>query len=540
MQKKEAKYQFWVDTIAKEVVEREKRLKRGIKVIRTESGIGASGIPHIGSMSDSVRSFAVKLGVEDLGKKSEYIAYSDSRDGLRKVPSGLPDWLEEHIGEPVTNIPDPFGDCHKSYGDHMSSLLIDALEKADLKFTFISGAEAYKKGLLNEQIQKILSNADKLGDIVRKHTGQEKYTEVLPYFPLCENCKKIYTTRAYKLLAGEHKVAYKCDAEFKGQNKNNNKEILIKGCGHEGEASYFDGDGKLSWKGEFAARWDALKICFEAFGKDIADSVRVNDAICKEILGFEPPVHIMYEMFLDKGGKKISKSVGNVFTPQVWMNYGTPESLVLLMLKRFEGTRELDVSDIPRYMDEVNKLMLTYFGKEKVENERDLINMKRLFAYINFLKPPKNQKLHIPYSVMVEVAKVLPERNQVEFAVGKLKESGHIKKSGKSDEKYIEMLLNFAKNWVEDFERTEAKEVQLSKGEKTAIMELIDMIRVEDRPEILQEKIFGIGNKHKIKSKRFFQILYNILLKSDRGPRLGAYIHQVGKAEIISKLKDFV
>jgi lysyl-tRNA synthetase, class I len=69
-------------------------------------------------------------------------------------------------------------------------------------------------------------------------------------------------------------------------------------------------------------------------------------------------------MFLDKGGKKISKSAGNVFTPQVWFNYGSPQSLLLLMLKRFVGTRSLDVSDIPAYMNELTMLEDVYFGKK--------------------------------------------------------------------------------------------------------------------------------------------------------------------------------
>ena len=145
---------------------------------------------------------------------------------------------------------------------------------------------------------------------------------------------------------------------------------LIEGCGHEGEADITKGEGKLTWKGEFAARWKALDIRFEAYGKDIADSVKINDRICREVLCFEPPSHAKYEMFLDKSGKKISKSAGNVFTPQVWFRYGSPQSLLLLMLKRFVGTRTLDVSDIPLYMNELDYLEDVYFGKKQVGEKR--------------------------------------------------------------------------------------------------------------------------------------------------------------------------
>src|SRR3989344_8053225 len=123
--KKKTLYKFWVDKAAEDVVEREKKLKRGIKLFRTESGLGASGVPHVGSFTDVVKANAVALALEDLGMKAEFIPYADDRDGLRKVPLGFPDWLEKYIGSPVTDIPDPFGNCHENYGKLMPSLLMD-------------------------------------------------------------------------------------------------------------------------------------------------------------------------------------------------------------------------------------------------------------------------------------------------------------------------------------------------------------------------------------------------------------------------------
>lgn len=528
-------YTFWIDKAAEEVIDREEQLNRGIKVFRTESGVGASGFPHIGSFGDIVRSYSVALALKDAGVKSEYIAYSDDFDGLRKVPLTLPDSLEKFIGVPVAYIPDPFK-CHESYGEHMKSLMTDAMDRAGIEYNLQSATENYRKGVLDKEIEEILLNAEKVGQIVKKFTGQEKYIEVYPYFPVCENCGKLYTTKSYEIIKGEHKVLYACNQEFKGKNLNNGKEIIIKGCGHKGEAKYFKGNGKLSWKGEFAARWKALQIVFELFGKDIRDSVLVNDAICREILDFEPPLHIMYEMFLDKSGKKISKSYGNVFTPQVWFNYGTTQSCVLLMLKRFEGTRELDVTDIPRYMDEMMKLSRVYFGLEKIEGEKDLANMERLFEYVHFLTPPKKFTIVVPYDVMIEIAKILPEKNQVEFTVEKLREFGYVKKAGKNIEKNVSILLEFAKNWVRDFETNEVTKISLSKEEKEAIEELVDIIKIEDDADTLQKRIFDITDEYNIKPASFFRTLYMILLNSERGPRLGSYILQVGKDEIIKKL----
>src|SRR5215203_5394654 len=121
----------WIDKVASTIILREKKLNRNLDIIRVESGLGASGIPHIGSMGDAVRAYGIKLALENFGYTAELVAYSDDMDGLRKVPPGLPNWLQDYIAKPVSNIPDPFGGCHTSYGAHMSHLLLEGLDKVN-------------------------------------------------------------------------------------------------------------------------------------------------------------------------------------------------------------------------------------------------------------------------------------------------------------------------------------------------------------------------------------------------------------------------
>ena len=142
---------IWIDKLTHELLEREKSLGRNLDLIKVESGLGASGIPHIGSLGDAVRAYGVKLALENFGYKSELIAYSDDLDGLRKIPEGFPESLEEHIGKPVSLIPDPFG-CHESYGVHMSSILLDGLDKLGIRYEFRRAVETYKQGLLKDEI----------------------------------------------------------------------------------------------------------------------------------------------------------------------------------------------------------------------------------------------------------------------------------------------------------------------------------------------------------------------------------------------------
>jgi len=518
----------WYDKMAARIIERERKLGRGLDLIRTEMGIAASGFPHIGNLSDAARSFAVTLAIREEGYNSELIAFADDKDGLRKVPAGLPKSLEEHLGRPVTDVPDIYG-CHKSYGEHMTLLLLEALDKCGIEYKFTSGAEVYRKGMFNEEIKAILSNAKKVGEIVKEEVGQEKFLEALPYFAVCENCGRIYTTKAYEFLAEENKVLYVCDGmEVKGR--------WLEGCGHKGEVDYRKGEGKLSWKGEFAVRWKALDIRFEAFGKEVADSVRVNDRICREIFDWEPPSHAKYELFLDKSGKRLSKSAGRVFTPQTWFKYGSPQSLMLLLLKRFVGARTLDVTDTPSYMNELDNLEDIYFGRKTLKDERELAKLRGLYGYCWALKPPAKPSVNVPYNLLVFLAKMAPKGREEEFITEKLRSYGFLQKSQTLDES-LKRRVEYAFNWIRDFEEIKETAIALTAGEKEAIRELIEVLRVEDEAEKIQNAIFNTAKKHGLQPGNFFKTLYTILIGTPQGPRLGPYILAMGRQNVIKALQ---
>ncbi len=519
----------WLDKTAYEVIQREKILNRSLPVIRTESGLGASGFPHIGSLGDATRAYGIKLAIQNMGVKSETIAFADDMDGLRKVPAGLPVNLRKYIGIPVSSIPDPFK-CHDSYGRHMSSLLIDAIQMVGIDCIHISAQEVYSKGILTDQIIKILKNSDKAGEIIREETGQEKYVDALPYLAICNRCGRIYTTTAYEFLPKEYKVLYHCDGtELRGQS--------VEGCGYEGEADIRKSEGKLNWKVEFASRWAALKICFEAYGKDISDSVRVNDRICEEILGFPAPFHLKYEMFLDKGGRKISKSKGNVFTPQVWLNYGSPQSLLLLLFKRIEGTRSLSVDDIPRYMDEVDDLEDIYFGNKKVNNFMEEAKLKGLYKYIHLLKPSTLPEIHVPYRTLVSLWRWAPNGKEVNYIEDTLRKYDFLKNGVSED---LLKRIEYAKNWFKDFEEKEKSSLELSLAETNALEDLIRVIEVEEDPEKIQSQVFEIARNRGLKPRKLFRTIYMALIGKPRGPRLGSYIIDFGREKVVMNLRSII
>jgi lysyl-tRNA synthetase class 1 len=521
----------WYDMMAKKVIEREQSLKRDMGRIRTEMGLGASGFPHIGSLGDASRSYAVTLALRNLDCNSELVAFCDDKDGLRKVPAGLPadtaQSLEKYLGYSVSTIPDPFG-CHESYGKHMSSLLLEALDRCGIEYKYYSAKEVYQKGLLLNEIRTILTNARQVGEIIKQEVGQETYNEILPFFAVCEKCGHLYTTRAYKFDPKTDKVTYKCEGlEIRGK--------LIAGCGHEGEVDIKSGEGKLTWKSEFAARWRALDIRFEAYGKDIADSVRINDRICREVLQYEPPSHAKYEMFLDKGGKKISKSAGNVFTPQVWFNYGSPQSLLLLMLKRFVGTRSIDVSDIPSYMNELDELEDIYFGKKQT-GEKENIRLKGLFQYCYVMKPPQKPGVHVPYNLLAFLVKMAPKECLNDYVAEKLQSYGYLQK-GQGIDADLQRRIEYALNWTRDFEEIKETTVELSVTERKAISELSVKLQGDLDADAIQNAIFNAAKDNGIKPGAFFKVLYTVLMGAPQGPRLGPYVLAMGKQNVIAALE---
>lgn len=524
----------WIDKLASTIIKREKDIGRSLELVLVESGLGASGFPHIGSLGDAVRANGVALAIKNLGYDSKLIAYSDDLDGLRKIPSGLPEWLSDYLGKPVSNIPDPIGQCHDSYGSHMSSLLLDALDRLRINYKFLNAAKVYGNGMLTNQIDIILSRAPDLGNKIEEIVGQSKYKESLPYFPICESCGRLYVAHAEKYIREEKKVSYICNGTKLGNND-------VKGCGYTGEIPISADKGKLAWKVEFAARWSSLDIRFEAYGKDIMDSVRVNDWVSDVILHYAHPLHVKYEMFLDKGGKKISKSTGNVLTPQVWLRYGTPKSLLLLLFKRITGTRQVGTDDIPTLMEEYDICEDIYFGKKKEDNEEKLVKTKGLYEYVNHLKTSDKPLQHVPYMLMAQQASFFTGSDRIKKIFDRL-----VKYKVANELTFdLEQKIQLACNWSDDHISTEKFDVVLTDKEKMIIRKILESLEIANSqsnldPEKIQQMIYETSKENEEQPRKIFKLMYKMLINADSGPRLGGYISDLGLNRIHSILDSYV
>ena len=240
-------------------------------------------------------------------------------------------------------------------------------------------------------------------------------------------------------------------------------------------------------------------------------------------------------MFLDKGGKKISKSLGNVVTSQAWLKYGSPKSILLLLYKRITGTREVGFEDIPSLMDEYNELENIYFGKIKLDNETKVIRAKGLYEYVNLLNVPKNPTPYVNYRLLTQLCKIFRE-NRNQLVIKKLIEYGTIKESNPE----IDNLINLAGTYADDFDKPTKVEVQMDEITKKSLKELATILSSDIEPDDLQNSIYQIAKNNGVQPKDFFKTLYQIILASERGPKIGPLIIDIGRKKVAQTLLEYL
>ncbi|MFH0711324.1 MAG: lysine--tRNA ligase [Candidatus Aenigmatarchaeota archaeon] len=534
----EKEYTFWTDRIAKEITGMKKfkyldKPAPNFKKFVVKSAASISGVLHIGRLSDTIRVETVHRSLTDLGFKSEFIWTADNVDPLRKIPKGVPESYKQYIGVPVTDIPDPEG-CHKSYEEHHRSLYLKVVNQfIQSKMKIFSMRDEYLKGSFKKEIAKILENHEKIVEIQNKNRPKDRplAKDWSPWQPICKNCGKIITPRVLKIEKG--KVHYVCkDYQFKTQT--------AVGCGYEGVDNPSKGNGKLVYKSELAVQLKHWNVRAEGYGKEYivpGSAFWINQEILEKVLGFPSIIPIFYEhLVID--GKKMSASVGNIVYPHDWLKVATPELLRLLFLKDPMRERNFRWTDIPNMFDEYDNLEKIYYGIKKVESKRDKINSKKLFEMLQ-IKPISKSYEHLaPFSVFLEIVKILPEKKQMKFTLNKLKEFGHLKKVSKKNGKKILERLELAKAWQQKYSPKEVTKLEVPGEVKAGVKDLIDLIHSEKDGEKLQKEIFEIAKRHGIKPVEFFRAIYMILLNSERGPRLGPYIIDRGSAEVIEKLEE--
>ncbi|HYF80385.1 MAG TPA: lysine--tRNA ligase [Symbiobacteriaceae bacterium] len=497
---------LWPHQEAKRIVERWPQKEKYI----LQTGFGASGHPHMGTIGEVVRTYYVAMALKDLGKESEIIVFSDDMDGLRKIPKNIDaPWLADHLGKPVTMIPDPYGTA-KSFGHHMDEELVEMMARTVPSARFMSATDAYANGTFDEGIRKMFKHMQGILDLTLPTMREENREGWFPWFPICENCGKIYTTKVESYDGDNATVTYSCTGEFRD----------VKGCGHHGTQSALGGRGKFFWKADWALRWYVFGVNFEMHGKDLIDSAKLSGEIVK-LIGGKPPVNMVYELFLTEEGRKISKSTGAGISMENWGRWGTQDSLNLLMFKNPKQQKKLGTDSIIQYTDET--LTMT---KEDPQYR---------FIYYHGDRPDLGG---LRYSDIINLVNAISVTDPDQLLEYLGRSFGHDRI--RQNEAFVRELLGKAINYYEDF-ILPTREIPSLTAEDWALVDKFDhLIEQTDDGDAIQTGVFTIAKENGMAPKDFFRLLYGVLLGAESGPRIGGFVKLVGKdrvRELISKAR---
>ncbi len=335
----------WPFEEARKIVERLERRGEADPEVLFETGYGPSGLPHIGTFGEVARTTMVRRAFEILmpGVRTRLLCFSDDMDGMRKIPDNVPDraFLEPYLHKPLTSVPNPFGGNYESFGHHNNAMLRRFLDTFGFEYEFASATDYYKSGRFDAILKRVAERYDDIMAIMLPSLGPERRATYSPFLPISPKTGRVLYVPMKKVNAADATITF---------DDEDGEETTIPVTG---------GHVKLQWKPDFGARWAALGVDFEMFGKDHGPNMGIYDRIC-QALGGQPPEHFVYELFLDEKGEKISKSKGNGLTIDEWLTYAPTESLALYMFQRPRQAKKLYFDVIPRAVDEYYQHLAAY------------------------------------------------------------------------------------------------------------------------------------------------------------------------------------
>jgi len=478
--------------------------------VRFETGFGPSGLPHVGTFAEVARTtWVMNAFRERTGAEAELIAFSDDLDGLRKVPLNLPgkEMLQSNLGKPLSSIPDPFG-CCDSYSGHMNGKLREFLDRHGFEYRFQSAKEAYRNGDFNEGLAILMQKLDEVRNVILPTLGEDKREGWFPFFPICESCGGVNTTSVTECFPSRNAVAYKCDREF--------------GCGADGDVSIFDGKVKTGWKVDWALRWFSYDIAYEMYGKDLIESARLSGKIIR-IMGKPPPAALVYEMFLDEDGRKISKSVGKGLTVDTWMDYAPIESLLYYIFQNPRKARRLFWDMVPRVVDDYIDT-LRGWPDVKEEEKPDSV----LWHIFNRGAAVPEYGSSINYSIVHNLLSALGMesgdlvREYLEAYDPEAKAYPEI------IDDIVEKSLLFYRDFVlpkKQYRKPTPREKEILR----AILARADAMEDWSDEQALQSVPFDVAREFGEKPPDVFRVFYQVILGQERGPRFGGFAKLAGR-----------
>ena len=537
---------FWADDVADAV-----EARNPDDPIVVKGAVSPSGVPHVGHANEVVRGYYVAEVLRDRGHDVRQVFVADDRDGLRKLPRQLADadWtvvelgdvdagaLGRNLGVPYSDVPDPFGDCHDSYGDHFTGLLAESASLLGVPLDVVSITDQYEAGEFDDVVSEVLAKRDLAREVLAEFQDGVG-DDYVPFMAQCSECGRL-TTAIEGVDVDAGTVDYVCSGMEAGGRQ-------IEGCGHRGTASLRA--GKLPWRFEWPAGWKVLGVDFEPFGKDHAEgSWPSGQRIAREVLDIEPPVPMTYEWFtLD--GAALSSSSGNVVTVPELLEVIEPEVLRYFFAKRPNKQRDLDLSRIDRLVDEFDRFEAVYFGEvEADEDERRFA--ERAYPFVE--DAVRADRIRLPYTF----AAVLGMTDDRELRLEMARREGHVPSDAPNWAIEDAMdRVERARRWAERMDneynyrlQVERPDVALEDDLAAALDELADLVEDldalaaathEDDPgEALQGEIYETAKRHGVETGELFSAGYELFLGQPRGPRLGPFLASLDEAFVTERLR---
>ena len=479
-----------------------------------ETGYGPSGLPHIGTFGEVVRTTMVRRAFEMISDiPTRLFCFSDDMDGMRKIPDTIPNKEEynKYIDLPLTSIPDPFG-THESFGHNMNARLRRFLDDFGFEYEFQSATEYYKKGLFNDALMRVLKNYDKIMNIMIPTLGPERQATYSPFLPICKKTGKVLQVPIIGRDEENGTITY----------KDLDDEIYT--------TSVKDGNCKMQWKPDFGMRWATLDVDFEMYGKDHLVNGPIYTRVCN-VLGKPGPHQMFYELFLDEKGEKVSKSKGNGLTIDEWLRYAPQESLTLFMYIHPQKAKKLYFDIIPKSVDDYIMHLNSY-----IKETNELKKLANPIHHIHNGKLPY-KAINVSYSLLINLVSACNTDNK-DIVWCYISRFCHGIKKG--DNKLLDNMLSGVINYYKDFVKPQLNFRLPTVEEKRAILELAKRLEVMkgESAEKLQNKVYEIGVKFNFDLREWFRALYEVLLGSSQGPRFGSFIKLYGVEETIKIITE--
>ena len=485
-----------------------------------ETGYGPSGLPHLGTFGEVARTSWVRRAYTDLtGRPTRLLAFSDDMDGLRKVPDNVPnrDMLAEHLGKPLSRVPDPFG-THESFAAHNNARLRAFLDSFGFEYEFVSATETYVSGRFDATLLRALAVHDAIVATIAPTLGAERRATYSPFLPIHPRTGVVMQVRIDAIDPEAGTISWQ-DTQ-----------------GERFTTPVTGGAAKLQWKADWAMRWAALGIDYEMSGKDLIDSVRLSARICR-LLGAEPPLSLTYELFLDEHAQKISKSKGNGISVEEWLRYAPPESLSQFMFLAPQRAKRLCFDVIPRAADE-------YLANLARAPTQDNVALRGNAAwFIHDGAPPLGGGIPsggtpVTFAMLLNLASVANTENpNVLWAFLERYRPGLTREG----EPLLARLVEHAVAYYRDFVRPQKRFRAPDAHERAALADLAETLKgfaAEASPDDLQNLVFEVGKRHGFAPLRaWFGCLYEVLLGQTEGPRFGIFIALYGIAETVALIE---